>query len=141
MISTSAAKKGSSKSKQKKKRGGLKIKLKQYHLGSKVHPPSMPTYEVVCAEGEEFIKFVDTHVDATLFGAKTRQKFREGDVYHSIVTYKEQMAKVKAAQERLRSQQKADLHLQCYYKNVFSYVHRAVQLHRGVRVYTDSVQL
>ena len=104
MISTSAAKKGSSKSKQKKKRGGLKIKLKQYHLGSKVHPPSMPTYEVVCAEGEEFIKFVDTHVDATLFGAKTRQKFREGDVYHSIVTYKEQMAKVKAAQERLRSQ-------------------------------------
>jgi hypothetical protein len=70
--------------------------------GGATHPPPLPTYEVVAASAEEFIHFVETHVDATLFGAKMRQKFRE-----EVDKFKEQMEAEKEAEleaERVRVQ-------------------------------------
>ena len=67
-------------------------------------PSVAPVFEVVCADGDEFLSFVEEFVDASLFGAKTRKMFREGDVLNSIIHHKEQMKKVQAAQQRLKSQ-------------------------------------
>mmetsp|Transcript_1955 Transcript_1955/g.5310 ORF Transcript_1955/g.5310 Transcript_1955/m.5310 type:complete len:515 (-) Transcript_1955:51-1595(-) len=61
-----------------------------------------PTFEVVCSSGEEFIKFVEDHVDVTLFGAKTRKKFR--DYFGDIKQWKEEAEKLELAREKVKKE-------------------------------------
>lgn len=72
--------------------------------GAAAGEPLAPAMELVCANGDEFLAFVEDHVDVTLFGAATRRKLREGEVFAEIRRHKEEAIKVTAARDKVKSQ-------------------------------------
>ena len=94
--------------KTKSRRGSAKKPVAQqrhqvHDFATFAEPPA-PLYEVICSDGEEFLKFVDVHVNEALFSGDVVRQFLEGEVYESIVLHKQQVEKIRLAQEKLKSQ-------------------------------------